>query len=276
MFPKLSGWQDYLDSFEVTQSFIQDFVDARIESHQDGHMNDFTDAYLENINQTVDTRSSFYKEEGVKNLVTVLNDMFNAGGETTSTTLTWLFYCLAATPEVQKKFQAEIDRVIGTARLPSLTDRPRMPYTEAVISETLRLSSVVHVGVFHTCTQDTLFHNYFIGKGTIVVSNIGGVHHDTKLWGDPENFRPERFLTPEEDSFVGHDGLIPFSVGKRVCLGENLARDELFLMSTALLQAFEVKLNPNGPRPSLTPIATGVVAKTQPHELILNPRNPKL
>src|SRR5437868_4098343 len=112
-----------------------------------------------------------------------------------------------------------------------------MPYTEAVIAETLRYSSLTPMGVFHTTMEDVEFHGYSIPKGTIVMPNQFYVHHDPKVWGDPMNFRPERFLT-SEGTFKKHEALIPFSIGRRQCLGEALARDSLFLFATNLFQKY--------------------------------------
>jgi len=123
----------------------------------------------------------------------------------------------------------------------------RMPYTEAVIAETLRLSSIFPTGVLHKVLADTEFKGYFLPKDTIISHNTHYIHHDPELWGDPENFRPERFLSRDEKRFKRHEALMPFSTGKRQCLGEVLARDSLFLFSTNMLQRFTLEFDHNGP-----------------------------
>lgn len=90
-----------------------------------------------------------------------------------------------------------------------------MPYTEATILELLRKPAVVNNGVPHRMMQDAEFGGYLFPKGTVVISNIFWVHNDPKIWGDPENFRPERFLSKDETKVVKHDALVPFSLGKR-------------------------------------------------------------
>jgi len=147
-----------------------------------------------------------------------------------------------------------------------------MLYAEAVISEVLRIASIVPIGVLHNCVQDTVFHGMLIPKDTIVISNIQGVHHDPLVWGDPQNFRPERFLSPDGKSGVSFESFIPFSTGKRACLGENLAKDELFLMTTSIFQELKVLPDPSAPVPTLTLDCQGIVAKPQPHKIIFNPR----
>ena len=91
---------------------------------------DFTDSMLIEIEKTTDKSSSFYGEGGVENLRNTLFDLFIAGSETTSSTLTWAALYMVRYPQVQKKVQAELDRVVGQNRPPSLKDKPNLPYTE--------------------------------------------------------------------------------------------------------------------------------------------------
>jgi cytochrome P450 len=100
-------------------------------------------------------------------------------------------------------------------------------------------------------TENVQFHGFEIPKGTLVFANLFAAHHDPAVWGDPANFRPERFLTANGKGVVKHDGLIPFSTGKRVCLGESLARDTLFLFITSLVHTFDVRGEEGEPMPSL-------------------------
>ena len=94
---------------------------------------DFTDSMLIEIEKTTDKSSSFYGEGGVENLRNTLFDLFIAGSETTSSTLTWAALYMVRYPQVQKKVQAELDRVVGQNRPPSLQDKSRLPYTEVRI-----------------------------------------------------------------------------------------------------------------------------------------------
>ena len=115
--------------------------------------------------------------------------------------------------------------------------------------ETLRKSSIVPFGVFHEATETTNVGDYTIPKGDWIAVNQYFVHHDPNIWGDPENFRPERFLSPDGKSAIKHEALIPFSVGKRVCIGEQIAKDSFFLFLTAIIQRFNIKFDPNSSRP---------------------------
>lgn len=96
----------------------------------------------------------------------------------------------------------------------------RMPYTEAVLLETLRKSSLLPMGVLHRMLSDHVFHGYVFPKHCTVIPNLYAYHHDPDVWGDPENFRPERFLSEDGSKVIRRDSIMPFSVGRRVCLGK--------------------------------------------------------
>jgi cytochrome P450 len=98
-----------------------------------------------------------------------------------------------------------------------------MPFTEATIYETLRYSSMVPTGIFHKALGDTALGEYLIPKDTFVLANFYHIHHSKEIWEDPENFRPERFLSQDEKSVVKHECLMAFSTGKRLCLGKSVA-----------------------------------------------------
>ncbi|GAB6023743.1 hypothetical protein CHUAL_008499 [Chamberlinius hualienensis] len=171
-----------------------------------------------------------------KGLLGNVNDLIAAGTDTSATTLTWAALYMAKYPEIQKKVQDEIDQVIGH-REPSYNDRNSTPYTEATLQELHRMVSLVPVAVPHRVINDTTLYGYNIPKDTMVIPNLRAVHYDQKLWGDPENFRPERFIGSNGECFKP-EYLLPFSIGKRACAGEPLAKMELFLFFVSLIQHF--------------------------------------
>ena len=163
--------------------------------------------------------------------------------ETISTTLDWLLLYMGKHPQVQAKLQAEIDALIGVRNQPKLSDRPNTPYVHAVIQELLRCSSLIPLaGVAKRALEDAELCGYKIPKNTLLIGNAYGVHHDPDLWGDPHVFRPERFLSA--DGTVNKKMVaitLPFSVGKRSCFGESLARDQIYLYVTSIFQRFSVR-----------------------------------
>ncbi|XP_042856202.1 cytochrome P450 2L1-like [Penaeus japonicus] len=204
---------------------------------------DLIDAYLLEMEEEQGKAEAFRSD---RDLFILILDLYFAGSETVANTLTFMIFYLAAHPDVQRKLQDEIDQVLPEGTLPSMEDKIRLPYTEAVIHETLRRSSVAALGVQHVAMSDTTLGPYFIPKGTILNTNINAVHHDRRYWDDPEKFSPERWLDDQGKFVARKDGFMPFSIGKRVCLGEALARMELLIMTAAIFQALSVTSPPEG------------------------------
>ncbi|KTF73212.1 hypothetical protein cypCar_00047196 [Cyprinus carpio] len=132
--------------------------------------------------------------------------------------------------------QEEIDQVIG-GRQPVSEDRKNLPYTDAVIHETQRFANIAPISIPHMTSCDVHFNGYFIKKGTCVFPLLMSVLWDEDEWETPQNFNPQHFLD-KQGRFVKRDAFMPFSAGRRVCPGESLARMELFLFFTSLLQRF--------------------------------------
>ncbi|KAF3691118.1 Cytochrome P450 2J2 [Channa argus] len=124
-----------------------------------------------------------------------------------------------------------------------------MPYTDAVIHEIQRMGDIVPLNLFRTVNKDTLLGKYTIPKGTTILPTLSSVLHDESMWETPHSFNPQHFLN-QDGKFRKREAFLPFSAGKRVCLGEQLARMELFLFFTSLLQRFSFS-PPPGEQPSL-------------------------
>ncbi len=147
-----------------------------------------------------------------------------------------------------------------------------MPYTEAVISEILRITSLVPCGSPHEMRSDLIFHGYHLPKKATIFPNLYAVHHDPDIWVDPENFRPERFLNENETKFVPNEALIPFSDGKRKCIGEAFAKETLFLFMTAICQQFNILPDPNNKnKPDFEP-KLGLIFEPKPFKVVVTSR----
>ncbi|XP_073789153.1 cytochrome P450, family 2, subfamily AD, polypeptide 3 isoform X1 [Danio rerio] len=229
---------------------IKDFLRGEIIKHREdwdpANPRDFIDNYLTEMERKKSDPEAGFNIEG---LVVTCLDLIEAGTETATTTLRWGLLFMIKFPEIQEKVQAEIDRVIGQSRQPCLNDRVNMPYTEAVIHEIQRFGDVVPLGFPKRAVKDTQLGKYFIPKGTAITVNLSSVLHDPNEWETPDTFNPGHFLD-EIGQFRKRDAFMPFSAGKRACLGENLARQELFLYFTSLLQQFKISKCP-GEEPSL-------------------------
>lgn len=192
-----------------------------------------------------------------KNLLRNISHLFIAGTETTASAISWCFLHIIHNPKVGEKIYNEISENIGLERPPSMQDRPRLRYLQAVILETLRIGNVVPLSLIHKSTEDAFIGGYFIPKNSMIVPNLYSVLMNEEVWGDPYKFRPERFLDANGD-IIKSEQLVPFSLGRRVCLGESLARMELFLFLAATFQRFKIM----APDPDDLPEVKGVYGVT--------------
>ncbi|XP_078278393.1 uncharacterized protein LOC144606302 [Rhinoraja longicauda] len=204
-------------------------------------------------------------------LVGTLWSLFAAGTETSSTTLNWALLFMELHPDVQSQVHEEIDRVIGNGRTPKLEDREEMPFTNTVIHETQRLGNIVPISLPHETYRDTEVMGYTIPKGTTIFPNITSALYDEDVWLTPREFNPGHFLNSDR-MFVKPEAFIPFSAGHRVCLGEQLAKTELFNFFTSLLQHFTFFLPENEPRPNFREAKYGITLCPPPYRLCVKTR----
>uniref|UniRef100_A0A8C9SZZ8 Cytochrome P450 2J2-like n=1 Tax=Scleropages formosus TaxID=113540 RepID=A0A8C9SZZ8_SCLFO len=249
-------------------AILIDFVKLKIKEHKEdwdpSTPRDYIDSFLSETE-----KNSFAQSFNEDNLCFCTLDLFTAGTETTSTTLNWALLYMIKYPEIQEKVQAEIDQVLGPSRLATMADRANMPYTDAVIHEIQRMGNIVPLNGVRSTTKDTTLRGYTIPKGTMVVATLHSVLFDETEWETPFTFNPGHFLDAE-GNFRRRDAFLPFSAGKRVCLGEQLARMELFLFFTSLLQRFTFS-PPPGVEPTLES-KVGITHSPKPYKLCAVPR----
>ncbi|XP_078096806.1 cytochrome P450 2K1-like [Mustelus asterias] len=230
--------------FSNTEENIAYLKTLFINHHQNLDENDlrsFIDAFMLRQQQESDNPNSYFNEN---NLTFTASNLFAAGMETTSTTIRWGMLLMMKYPEIQKKFHEEIIKVIGSDRSPRIQDRKRLPYTEAVIHEIQRFGDIVPMNIPHETTVDITFKGFFIPKGTYVIPLLSSVLYDKTQWEKPNEFNPSHFLDAE-GKFVKREAFMPFSAGRRACAGETLAKMELFLFFTALVQNFKFQVPPD-------------------------------
>uniref|UniRef100_A0A8C5VGX1 Cytochrome P450 2J2 n=1 Tax=Microcebus murinus TaxID=30608 RepID=A0A8C5VGX1_MICMU len=222
--------QTVFRNWEKLKLFVSQMIEKHKKDWNPDETRDFIDAYLKEMAKV--RKPSFHEE----NLIWSTLDLFFAGTETTSTTLRWALLYLALHPEVQEKVHAEIDRVIGQEQQPM--------------------------------TADTTLAGYHLPKGTMILTNLTALHRDPAEWATPDTFNPEHFF--ENGQFKKRDAFLPFSIGKRACLGEQLAKSELFIFFTSLMQKFTFR-PPENEKLSLK-FRMGITISPVKHRLCAVPR----
>ncbi|CAK8679945.1 unnamed protein product [Clavelina lepadiformis] len=238
---------------------VTDIIDEHEKTFGPDHPRDFIDAFLKE--KRIGT-PCFTNDQ----LMAYARHLFIAGTETTSSTLSWAILCLVHYPQIQKKLRNEILEVQGAGF--GSFDRSKMPYTNAFIHELMRFRTVAPLGVPHKLSEDSEIYGYVIPKGTQVLTNLWAVHHDPSYWDDPETFNPDRFID-KKGEFVKSNHVIPFSVGPRFCLGEQLARMEVFIFLVSIVQKFEILPDPDaGKLPDINDGINGVVFTPKPYKIL--------
>ncbi|XP_003796393.1 cytochrome P450 2U1 isoform X1 [Otolemur garnettii] len=249
-------------------SFLKKIIKDHQESLNGENPQDFIDMYLLHMEEERKNNSNSSFNEDY--LFYIIGDLFIAGTDTTTNSLLWCLLYMSLNPDVQEKVHEEIERVIGPNRAPSLTDKAQMPYTEATIMEVQRLTVVVPLAIPHMTSERTVLQGYNIPKGTMILPNLWSVHRDPAIWEKPEDFYPNRFLD-DQGQLIKKETFIPFGIGKRVCMGEQLAKMELFLMFVSLMQSFTFALPKNSEKPILTG-RFGLTLAPHPFNIIISKR----
>ncbi|XP_030054607.1 cytochrome P450 2K6 [Microcaecilia unicolor] len=248
------------------QSFLRKTFLDHLQKLDRDDQRSFTDAFLVRQQQEKEDPNSYFHDN---NLISVLTTLLMAGTETTAGTLRWGLLLMAVYPEIQSKVQEEIERVIGTAQ-PRIEHRKQMPYTDAIIHEIQRFANIVPLNLPHETTVDITFKGYFIPKGTYIIPLLESVLRDKTQFEKPNEFDPQRFLDTD-GKFVKQEAFMPFSAGRRICLGATLAKMELFLFFVGLFQKFTFHPPPGVTRTNVLP-DTGFTTPPQSQKICAVPR----
>lgn len=249
-FPYSKDWKKLVDSVNVALDWCCVQIDQHLieynqinqgnekeENEGKAVINDFCDALISAKVEAEKTDSNAAQYLTSENLKNVLNNLFQAGADTTRMTLDWAFLILANYPDIQTKLRKEIEIHIGND-IPRNEHRIKCDYVQSFIAEVMRFSPIAAAGAPHKAIIDSEVKGHKIPKGTTVIASHIGQLHDLNIWSDPKIFRPERFIDQRNGTFNARINNYnhPFSVGRRACLGDKLALISLFIQITRFLQ----------------------------------------
>jgi len=267
IFPGLAGYRERQSGTLFGHKFFRGSIREHLKTFDENAPRDFIDVYLNEIKKNDGINNVTYTEDG---LIMILLDLFSAGAESVANSLDYAMLYMILNPQVQRKIHEELDAVVGRSRRPSMDDRSQLPYLEAALTEAQRINPIAPLTPLHRVTQDTKLNGYDIPKDTTVLISMWSVLSDRDHWGDPEVFRPERFLD-SNGKFVKDEWMVNFGIGKRFCLGESLAKNILFLFFATFFQQFSVSIPAGDPRPSTIPQA-GFTTAPYPYRIQLKNR----
>ncbi|XP_067211292.1 methyl farnesoate epoxidase-like [Linepithema humile] len=264
--PETSGYKSFAEGHKELWDFVEEQMQYYKKTLDPNAPRGLMDVYLTALSS--ENRSDSFNES---QLVAVCVDLFMAGTETTANSLTYAFLYLILFPRVQKKVQEELDRVIGRDRLPTMADKPKLMYLQVVVLECLRLFIAYSFSLPHRTLKDTTILGYKVPKNTMLMVNFNGVYDDKAYCDDFKNFRPERFFD-KDGNIVTPDNYFPFGLGKRHCIGEMLARSNIFIIIATLLQNFSFSVVPGEPQPSTQDFIFGATPCPKPYKALISLR----
>ncbi|CAN0922157.1 Xanthotoxin 5-hydroxylase CYP82C2 [Linum grandiflorum] len=277
------GWMDFQghvkemkETAKEMDSVFGGWVNEHRKSKVSGHVKaedeqDFIDLMLDFEEQG---RFSGFPCDSDTNIRATCVSLISGGTETSSLTMTWAVSLLLNHPSVLNKAQEELDVQVGQHRRVDESDIKNLIYIQAIIKETLRLYPVAPLSGAREALEDCRVAGYHVPKGTRVIVNAWKIQRDPKVWPNPLEFQPERFLTTTHSHIdvKGHNfELLPFGSGRRVCPGASLSMQTLNLTIARLLQAFDLRA-PGGLPIDMSEKAGVNLPKQTPLEVVLSPR----
>ncbi len=211
---------------------MNDIVYGIIRRRQDG---EDTGDLLSLLMRTVDEETG----EGmdVQQLHDEILNVLVGGYETTTNTISWIWYLLAQHPEIEKRVHEELDRVLA-GRIPTVDDIPQLTYTRMVIDEALRFYPPAWQ-LMRRAREDDVIAGYHVPANTTFFWTQYTIHRHLDFWENPDRFDPERF-SPENVAKRSRFAYIPFSYGPRICIGNNFALTEIHLVLATIAQRYRL------------------------------------
>ncbi|GIY72209.1 cytochrome P450 18a1 [Caerostris darwini] len=271
---KLAGYDKALDVIRRFSAFVREEIALHKTSPVSQDAKDFINSYLRKLSELTETNSKnhYFQIFSIEVMLEGnLSILFLGASDTIFSSLGWLFRLMCKHKDIQDKVYAEIMEVLGKDGYARYDERHKVPYTFAVIMEGQRFASNVPLSTTRKASQDIHVNGYVIPKGSEIFANLWALHYDPAYWENPEEYRPERFLTDGGTKLVKHPpSFAPFSVGRRNCPGETIAWMEILFYFTETIKRFEIS-TPPGVEPEFD-IVNGLVSRLSPQALCFKER----
>lgn len=248
----LPSHRNFLAIRERLNKVVYKIIDERIAGATSG--NDLLQAFLDATD--ADTGNKMTREQLRDEVVT----LFLAGFETTSVAISWVWYVLHQNPDIKDKLKKELEAVVGDGEV-----KPehimQLPYAKAVMEETLRLYPPAYY-IQRQAIKDIEMQGYELKKGSLILASVYGLHKNPDYWEEPEQFKPERFLSKNGEKVL-KAAYMPFGMGQRICIGNQFALLEMISVMAVLARQFN--LTPKeGYVPEMTPAVTTNISEGMP------------
>ncbi|KAL8256369.1 hypothetical protein R6Q59_031436 [Mikania micrantha] len=240
---------DWLDLQGVTKKMkklharFDSFLNTILEEHKSGNSTGDLLSTLISLKDDADGDGGKLSDVEIKAL---LLNLFAAGTDTSSSTVEWAIAELIRHPQLLKEAQEEIDTIVGRDRLVTELDLTQLTFIQAIVKETFRLHPSTPLSLPRIASEDCEVDGYYIPKGSTLLVNVWAIARDPKMWTDPLEFRPTRFLLGGEKPNVDVRGndfeVIPFGAGRRICVGITLGLRMVQLLVATLVQSFDWEL----------------------------------
>ncbi|XP_068636127.1 cytochrome P450 89A2-like [Aristolochia californica] len=255
VFPKM--WKDLVEIRRRQVEVLLPLIKAREAKHEKRlQINEggksFKDAYIDSL-LVLEIPDDGGRKLTYDEMVSLCSEFLNAGSDSTATALEWIMANIVKYPEIQEKLVKEIEEVVGERHAHGGEENPRnfieeedlkkMPYLKAVVMESLRLHPPLSYVLPHAVMEEVEINGYVIPKEATVNFSVASVARDEKIWKDPLEFKPERFMEKEAVDITGtrEIKMMPFGVGRRICPGLGVAMLHLEWFVANLVREFEWK-----------------------------------
>jgi len=268
-FPASKNVMKVKEGTAIIDNVIRNELLRHQETYQPGNIRDLTDSLIELSQKDELSRITGFT---TNHFELVILDILIAGSEPTLSTIRWFFLFMLHHPQYQDKIDKEITMKTEESVEISAASFKSFPFIQATIQETLRLSSVLPLMLPRRATTNSSIAGRNIAKDSHVIFNSYAMHRDERCWEQPNNFYPERWLKsdgsvlPEKET-----SFLPFSTGQRSCVGEKMARAEMFVLIHKVMSQFEILPDPDSPLPDLEGKVT-ITYMPKEYKVIFKPR----